>query len=109
LIIRLQLTGRGADVQLARTGGILITGTVLLRRGALLIIALTFAGHATATPISVDWARSLLFSVGGGLENALLRVAFNPQPEPPAAGQLSFADPTTTGYPPDPIITHSGA
>lgn len=86
-----------------------MTGTVGFYHRALLIVALAFTTHAQATPISVDWARSLLFSIGGGLENPLLRVAFNPQPEPPAAGQLSFDQPLMTGYPPDPIITHSGA
>ncbi len=59
---------------------------------------------AVAKPVS--WDSSFLFS-GGGLENPLLRVAFNPQPEPPAAGVLSFQDPPVTGYPPDPVITHN--
>ncbi len=84
----------------------------LLRLTCILSItlALTVAAHATVIleDIEVDWGNSYRFAGSGGLENPLLRVAFNPQPEPPAGGALSFGMPPDPAYPPDPVITHSG-
>ncbi len=81
------------------------------RHRVILIAGLLLANAAQATVLEnkdVDWGRSLLFATAGGLENPLVRVGFNPQPEPPAGGVLSFGKPPNPAYPPDPIITHSG-
>jgi len=64
--------------------------------------------QATILDMEVDWDHSFLFAGSGGLENPLLRVAFNPQPEPPAGGLLTMGTPPNPAYPPDPVITHSG-
>tara|TARA_R110002049_G_scaffold134756_12_gene294324 strand:+ start:1490 stop:2182 length:693 start_codon:yes stop_codon:yes gene_type:complete len=76
---------------------------------ALLVFAASNATWAlTIEEMKVDWGNSYILAGSGGLENPLLRVAFNPQPEPPAAGVLSYGRPMEEGYPPDPIITNTG-
>jgi len=70
--------------------------------------ALLVALAAPAAAVPVDWSNTFRFSAPG-VENPLLQVGFNPQPEPPAGGMLSFGTPPNPAYPPDPIITHSGA
>jgi|GEM_PF-2101120 len=70
-------------------------------------IALIIPGVTLSAPVSVDWSNSFLFNVSGP-ENPLLRVAFNPQPEPPAGGLLTMGVPPNPAYPPDPVITHKG-
>ncbi len=61
-----------------------------------------------AEEIKVDWGKSFVLAGSGGLENPVLQVAFNPQPEPPVVGVLSYGKPPDPAYPPDPIITNSG-
>jgi len=88
------------------------TRRTLRHRLALLLALLAshMTGIVSAAPVEVDWTRSLLFrGSGGGLENPLLQVGFNPQPEPPAPGAFGYADPGMDGYPPDPVITHRDA
>ena len=76
---------------------------------AMAVIMITNTAQAAHLDlIDVDWDNSFLFAGSGGLENPLLRVAFNPQPEPPAGGLLSFGPPPRREYPPGPGITHSG-
>ncbi len=78
----------------------------------LIFMAVLFTNAASATVLeekTADWSNSFLFGGTGGLENPLLRVAFNPQPEPPNPGVvLSYGHPPDPIYPPDPIITHTG-
>lgn len=50
--------------------------------------SLSLASPANAMP--VDWSKSQLYQGLTGLTNPLLAVAFNPQPEPPAATALGF-------------------
>ncbi len=59
----------------------------IARRAA--TIAAIVAFQVLPQPVSavpVDWSDSILFQARGGLENPLVAVAFNPQPEPPAYG-----------------------
>jgi hypothetical protein len=74
----------------------------------LLFSAISTTSALPIDVVKVDWANSYLLAGSGGLENPLLRVAFNPQPEPPAAGVLSYGVPPNPAFPPDPIITNSG-
>ena len=72
------------------------------------MIVATDTAQATLLDQDVDWDNSFLFAGTGGIENPLVRVGFNPQPEPPAGGMLTFGTPPDSEYPPDPVITHSG-
>lgn len=74
-----------------------------------LIVALgVLLGGGTATAGPVDWSRDFVLAGSGGLDSPLVEVAFNPQPEPPAGGLLTFGPPPMPSYPPDPVIVHTG-
>lgn len=68
----------------------------VLRVAGLGIILLMLPSMATAgvapTPF-VDWSNSFLLQ-GTGFENPLVRVGFNPQPDPPFPPDLFLDDPT---------------
>ncbi|MEK6776864.1 MAG: PEP-CTERM sorting domain-containing protein [bacterium] len=57
-----------------------------------LVLLLIFASAAPAWAVNVDWDSSFLFQ-GSGVENPLVLVGFNPQPEPPAMAYLDLGDP----------------
>ena len=66
----------------------------MLIRGLMsLILVGVCAGSASAVEILVDWSGSFLFSTSGALENPLVRVGFNPQPEPPGRTLVDLSDP----------------
>ena len=59
------------------------------------IVMLGFAlGAARAHAVTVDWGDADPILINAGLENPLVLVGFNPQPEPPALVQNAIFDPT---------------
>ena len=75
---------------------------------SLLLVVLLLLAAQPVQATAVSWTNTFVLSGSGGLSNPLVQVGFNPQPEPPANGLLSFNDPPVVGYPPDPFITQSG-
>lgn len=83
-------------------------GPACVQRLPSVVLLMLLAARTEAVPIAVDWSNTFMFSAPG-VQNPLLQVGFNPQPEPPEGGVLSFGAPPNPAYPPDPIITHAGA
>jgi hypothetical protein len=68
-----------------------------------LAVAIVFAGAGAASADPVNWDQSFLLQSSGGIENPIIRVGLNPQPEPPAlAAALDLT------HPPDPGLTLRG-
>ena len=84
-----------------------LPGTTTSKILSLIVLAMLTIQPVHATEVS--WTNTFVFAGSGGITDPLVQVGFNPQPEPPAAGLLSFNDPPVTGFPPDPVITHSGS
>ncbi len=79
------------------------------------IVMLGFAlGAARAHAVTVDWGDADPILINAGLENPLVLVGFNPQPEPPALVQNAIFDPTAlvlerAGVEPTPFQLYLGA
>ena len=77
-------------------------------RCTVVAVALMAAVSAPVRADLVDWSDGFLLQGAGGLENPLVRVGFNPQPEPPGrVAELSFPPdpihPPDPGHPPEPV------